>query len=115
MRPDNEDPASGFLKNPFADASNKKLIHRASPMRSCNNHIYIHLRGLLKNCVYRCALHKKGCFIKACLAQSLFNLLNLAMFALEFFRKAISGRLWIHFKFNEAWLRLRIMQDPHLC
>ena len=37
MRWDNEDRASGFMKDPFADATQKKLIHGASSMRTYND------------------------------------------------------------------------------
>ena len=33
MRGNNEERALGFMKDPFADASHKNLIHRASSMR----------------------------------------------------------------------------------
>ena len=88
---DNEDRASGIMKDTFADATHKKLIHRTSTMSTNNNHIYIQVRGLLKNCFYRCAVHEKGRSVQACLAQSICNLLNLAMLVVEFFRKVFPG------------------------
>ena len=106
---DNEDRVSGFMKYAFADATHKKLMHRASSMRPYNNHVYIQFRGHFKNCFYRCAVHKKRCCIQACLAQSVCNVLNLTMLAVEFFCKGLSGRLWIRCKFKEVWLRLCIM------
>lgn len=32
--------AFGSVKDPFANATYKKLIHGASPMRTYNNHVY---------------------------------------------------------------------------
>ena len=109
MRWDNEDRASGFMKDPFADATQKKLIHRASSVRTYNDHIDIQFRSLLNNCVYRGAVHKKRCCFQACLAQSLCNLLNLAMLAVEVFRKGLSGRLWVRFKLKDVWVRFYVM------
>ena len=60
---DNEDRASGFMENPFANASHNKLINRASSMRTHNDHIYVQIRGLLKNYFYRWPVHKeRRCF-----------------------------------------------------
>lgn len=60
---DNEDRDTGFMKDPFAYATHDKLIHRASSMRAYNNHVCTHVRGLLENCFYSCAMHEKGrCF-----------------------------------------------------
>ena len=43
---DNEDREYGFMKDSFADATYKKLIHCASSMRTHNNHVYLQFRGL---------------------------------------------------------------------
>ena len=63
---DNKNRAFGFMKDPFANTTHKKLIHRTASMRTDNNHIYIEFRGLIEHCFYRCTLHKKGCCIQAC-------------------------------------------------
>lgn len=112
---DNEDRKSRFMKDPFTDATHKKLIHRTSPMRTNNNDVYLQVRGLLQDCLYRCSVHKQGCCIHACRAHSVCNLLNLAMLAVEFLRKGFPGRQWIHFEFNVVRFRHSIMQQPHFC
>ncbi len=38
---DNKNRAFGFTKDPFADATHEKLIHRTSSMRTYYNHINI--------------------------------------------------------------------------
>ena len=74
------------MKNPFADATYKESIHRASSMRTYNNHIYIQFGCLLKNRFYRWPVHQERCCVQAFFTQSLWNLLNLLMLRVEFFR-----------------------------
>jgi len=83
-------------------------------MRTRNNHIYVQIRGLLKNCFYRWPVHKESRCFQAFFAQSLCYLLDLAMLSVEFFRKRISSSLWVRFEFKDVRCRLRVMQDPYL-
>ncbi len=84
-------------------------------MRTYDHHIYIQFRSLLKNHCYRWPMHKKRCRFQAFFAQSLRNLLNLAMLVVEFFCQGFSGRLRIRFKFQDVRCRLCVMQNPDLC
>ena len=102
----NEDWQSGFVKHSFADATDKKLIHRASPMGSDNNHIDIQIGGLLQNRVYRSIVHEQGRRIYTRLAQSIRKRLNLAMFDVEFLCEGFPRTERIHFKFNNVRGRL---------
>ncbi len=89
-------------------------MHRTATMSANNNHVDVQIRGLLEDCFYRCTVHKKRGSVQACLAQSICNLLNLAMLVVESFREGFPGGQWIHFEFHEVWLRLRVMQNPYL-
>ena len=67
---DNKDRAFGFMKDTFANATDKQLSHCPSSMRTNNNHICIEFQSLIQNCFYRSASHIKGCCIQTRLAQS---------------------------------------------
>ena len=71
------------MQDTFTNTPHKQLIHRTSSMRANDNHVYIGFRCLLQNRFRRCALYKKCCYIQAFVAQSICNLLYLAMFSVN--------------------------------
>ena len=103
---DNKNRAFRFLKDPFANATHKQLIHRPTPVRTNNNHIHIELQSFTQNCLCRSALHKEGCCIQPCSAQSFRDRLNPAVLIVERSRKRVSDGLRTYLKSNEVWLRL---------
>jgi len=103
------------MKDPFANTTHYKMIHRPSSMRSYNNHINPEFRCLFQYRFSSFALYKQGRGIQTCRAESIRNLLYLTVLVVECFRQGIPYRLRTRFKSNEIRVRLCNVQKPYSC